>query len=157
MEILNPVFGHRLRLSYYESREGPRLMLFGPIDVDIASLQNCFRSLSKGEGPVKLHEAPFIAAFGGVELRAVCTGTIGARGGAKTVYHQGLERCVPNAPSFEWSRSAEGWDYLAELISPLATLDGRPAHQYLTRYPGEAAIVVVSRGEYPDSVLSGEG
>ncbi len=62
---LSASLGRRLRLSYYESPSEPRIMLFGPDDVDIKSLRECFRKLSAGAGPIALHEAGFVAAFGG--------------------------------------------------------------------------------------------
>ena len=147
--------GRRLRLTYYESPTEPRLMLFGPADVDIKSLQDSFRNLSAKEGTVALHESDFVAAFGGVKLFAVCTGPI-ARTPRPSGWRQGLHRPRPRELTFEWHRSAEGWDYLAELIAPLAEPGQGPGHQYLTRFPGEAAVIVVSRGEYTDSVAAGE-
>jgi hypothetical protein len=55
---------------------------------------------------------------------------------------------------FEWQRTAEGWDYLAELIDGLVK-SPTPGHQYLSAYPSEEAIVVVSKGEYGEEVLNG--
>ncbi len=47
---------------------------------------------------------------------------------------------------FEWKRTSEGWDYMAHLLDGLVGNSG-PGHHYLTRYPGEDAIVVVSKGD----------
>ena len=49
----------------------------------------------------------------------------------------------------------EGWDYLAALLESLVK-SPTPGHQYLTSYPNEDAIVVVSKGEYGDELLTGE-
>jgi len=66
---------------------------------------------------------------------------------------QGVRRRPSDvSPVFEWLRTQEGWDYLAELIDGLVK-DTSPGHQYLSAYPSEDAIVVVSKGEYGDEVL----
>jgi hypothetical protein len=66
---------------------------------------------------------------------------------------QGVRRRPSDVvPAFEWLRTEEGWDYLAELIDDLVKSTS-PGHQYLSAYPREDAIVVVSKGEYGDEVL----
>lgn len=144
--------GNRLRLAYYDASDGPRIMLFGPMDADILALQNFFYWLSQGEKSTRLDEQPFIVTFGDVEITSTCTGT--------TVQEctdgkaQGLRRIEHDRSHFEWCRTSEDWDYLAELIDGMA--DNRNAcHQYLTRYPDEDAIVVVSKGEYSDEIMTG--
>jgi len=126
-------------------------MLFGPLDVDILALQNCFRKLAKECEDIELDKQSFIVPIGGIRLLARCTGQVIPR--SKAEHRQGVLKLGGNHYHFEWSRSAEGWDYLAELLDGLVRCDG-PAHQYLTRYPDEDAIVAVSKGEYADDVVA---
>lgn len=73
--------------------------------------------------------------------------------GQKKGLRQGLRRIGGSQSlEFEWMRTAEGWDYLAELIDSLVQ-SSTPCHQYLTAYPREDAIFVISKGEYGDELL----
>ncbi len=143
--------GRKLRLAYYEASDGPRLMLFGPLDVDLRSLQDLFRQLSLMPGQsLELHDRSSVVAFGGVRLALSCSGSMlqcsrTTRGGLRRVTGQ-------SGPVFEWARTAEGWDYLAELLDGLIKAK-TAGHQYMTSYPSEDAIVVVSKGEYGDEVI----
>lgn len=141
----------KVRLAYYDAPDGPRIMLFGPMEMDLVSLKTCFLRLAKGEPEIDLGRQSFIyTASAQLRLRSV-----GKMFKARTGnVHQGLRRQEPNAPRFSWNRSSEGWEYLAELIDGLIR-SRQPGHQYLTRYPDEDAIVVVSKGEYGDDVLKG--
>ncbi len=57
-----------------------------------------------------------------------------------------------NPPCFVWNRTREEWDYLAEVIDTI--IDREPSgHHHLTNDSSHAAIVVVSKGEYPDELL----
>jgi hypothetical protein len=141
--------GNKLRLAYYDASDGPRIMLFGPLEVDLLSLQQLFRRLAAGEGPFDLHALPFVEAFGGVRLTLQSSGPMFASGRGKP---QGIRLTSSESPEFQWRRTAEGWDYLAELIDGIVK-NGGSGHQYLTAYPNEDAIVVVSKGEYSDEVL----
>lgn len=146
--------GSKLRLAYYDAPDGPRLMIFGPLDADFRSLRELFARLSRTSGePCELHEQPFVAPFGGTRI---CLATTGPMFEQKRSTRQGIQR-VKDAcgPVFVWHRTAEGWDYLAKLIDPLVA-GTAPGHQYLTLYPGEDAIVVVSKGEYGDDVVKGD-
>jgi hypothetical protein len=145
------VLAHTLRMAYYAASDGPRIVLFGPLDVDLQSLREVFQKLSRNEGPFELHTLPFVQAFGGVRIVASSSGSMF---GQHKGQPQGLRRKTSTQEKeFEWKRTAEGWDYLAKLIDSLVT-DLTPGHLYLTRYPEEDAIVVVSRGEYTDEVLN---
>jgi hypothetical protein len=144
--------GKKIRMSFLEASDGPRIMLFGPLDVDLGSLQQTFRKLSQECSYLQLEEQQFIVPFGGIRVLAKCSGAM--INGKKEGNRQGILRRSTNPVEFEWTRSAEGWDYLAELIDGL--IQSKTAgHQYLTRYPDENVIVVVSKGEYSDEVLSG--
>ncbi len=145
--------GSKLRLAYYDASDGPRLMIFGPAGADFAALRQLFKEMSLSPGQtVALHEKSFVAAFGGTALTLLSTGSSDS---TNRGFQQGVRRVVnTTTPVFQWMRSTEGWDYLAELIEPLATRVSS-GHQYLTRYPDEDAIVVVSQGEYGDEVLQG--
>jgi hypothetical protein len=139
-----------LNLAFYDASDGPRIMIFGPLNGCFEKLQEVFRTLSQCGGPVEIHHLPFIKAHGGLRLVASCTGSIFKQPGGKI---QGLrEKPSPYGRHFEWQRTAEGWDYLAELIDGLVR-SSTPGHQYLSAYPKEDAIVVVSKGEYGDEIL----
>lgn len=143
--------GRKIRLAYYEAGDGPRLMLFGPLDVDLPNLQTLFRQLSSTPGKsVQLEEQSFVVAFHGVRLALSCSGSMLER---PRDAHAGLRRATGQVePVFEWVRTAEGWDYLAELVEGLIEAE-KPGHQYMTSYPDADAIVVVSKGEYDDAVV----
>ena len=140
-----------LRLAFYDAPDGPRIMLFGPKEVDIGALRGCFRRLSLGEGPLQLHLQPFVFAAGNIQIGMYSTG--GLFKNKTPVSQQGIRRTQDESCSYTWTRTNEGWDYLAELIDSLTKL-GSTGHQYLTRYPDEDAIVVVSKGEYADDVIN---
>lgn len=139
-----------LRLAFYAASDGPRVMIFGPSAADFGRLQQQFAWLAQSpKCECELHEQPFVRSFGGVRITArnvgpMFTGASAMRPGIRRV--EGAE-----APCFEWCRTSEGWDYLAKLMDGLTRVDA--GHQYLTNYPSEDAIVVVSKGEYDDDVL----
>jgi hypothetical protein len=144
--------GKKLRMAFYHASDGPRIVLFGPLDADFGSLLTVFRDLSRTHGMTcELHRQPFVAPFGGTCLTLVSSESMLAqKGGAP----QGVRRVAGStSPAFEWHRTLEGWDYLAELIAPFVE-SPQPGHQYLSRFPGEDAIVVLSQGEYTDDVLT---
>jgi hypothetical protein len=140
--------GRKIRLSFYRASDGPRVMFFGPLDADIASLQRCFRRIGASTAPVQMDAEDFIVAFGGIQIRAFSSGPM--LGPSKLC--QGFYSIANRATHFQWARTSEGWEYLAELVDGLVKSTA-PGHQYLTRFPDEDAIVVVSKGEYSDSVL----
>ncbi|MEL7497434.1 MAG: hypothetical protein AAFN77_07470 [Planctomycetota bacterium] len=140
----------QIRLAFYESPTEPRIMMFGPMSVDLKSLEDCFKRLSRGEAQVEFHALPFVFAHGDIKLRMCSVGRVD---GGDSRIASGLCRVENELDSFEWARTCEGWGYLAELLSGL-TVSPKPAHQYVTRYPDEDAIVVVSKGEYDDSVMA---
>ncbi|RCS44651.1 hypothetical protein DTL42_17160 [Bremerella cremea] len=140
----------KVRLAYYESGDGPRIMLFGPSQVELQALQDCFSRLSKDENSIDLHEQPFVHIAGDIQLRLQSVGSAFGKKNPCTL--PGLRRNPEHSNSFIWTRTGEGWDYLAELIDS-SVRAVTPGHQYLTSYPSEDAIVVVSKGEYGDEVL----
>jgi hypothetical protein len=150
MENTIQALGQKIRMAFLDAADGPRVMLFGPMDVDIRALQQCFRKLGQGGGPIQVDKQEFVAPFGGIRVFARCSGPMfeSKQGDNR----QGFFKRSDSPIQFEWTRSAEGWDYLAELIDGLVQSNA-VGHQYLTRYPGEDAIVVVSKGEYSDGVL----
>lgn len=141
--------GRKIRMACYPGSDGPRIMLFGPADVDFRPLQDLFRALSKNEGPFEMHNLDFIAAFSGTRIVAACSGSRYKDSFGKP---QGIWRAGDSENEYVWQKTAEGWDYLAELIEPLVC-GSRSGHQYLSSYPSENAIIVLSRGEYGDEVL----
>ena len=138
---------NKVRMAMYQSADGPRIMLFGPMEADFASLQSCFRQLKEKRVAIQLDSMPWIEASGNMTLRLESSASIFNAG----QHVQGLRR-QDSGRSFVWTRTAEGWDYLDALVNGLVK-DMAPGHQYLTRYPDEDAIVVVSKGEYSDDVL----
>lgn len=142
-------YGDRLRLAYYISSDGPRLVMFGPLGVDLLSLQGTFRRLATTGGhSLQLDDQPFVVPFARIRLSSS-----GELSGEEEDHPFGLRQIRDEgSPSFRWVRTCEGWDYLAELLQGL--IDAPTAgHQYMTSYPDEDAIVVVSKGEYTDDVL----
>jgi len=140
-----------VRIAFYEAVGEPRIMLFGPTTTNFRLLQDCFRRLSREELVIDLHEMPFVYVSGNVWLRLQSIGQI-AWSERQGVF-PGLRRLKKDTPAFRCGRTFQEWDDLAELIDPLVHSD-EPGHQYLTRYPDEDAIVVVSKSEYDDSVIA---
>jgi len=145
-------YENKIRLAFYDASDGPRLMLFGPLGVDLASLQAVFKHLaSEPEASIQLDEQPFIAAFAKLQMSSVRNTVV-----PPSNLRFGLRKVrAGNLPTFRWTRTCEGWDYLAGLIDGLVKCP-IAGHQYMTRYPDEDAIVVVSKGEYGDEMLEGE-
>ena len=74
--------GSRLRLTYYDASDGPRVMIFGPLDADFGSLQQLFTRLSGAPSqPCELDRQPFIAAFGGTKITLASSGPMFAQKG----------------------------------------------------------------------------
>ena len=141
----------KLRLALYEAPDGPRVMLFGSLQGEFRKLQECFRNLASNQRPLEIHSLSFIQPFGDIRLIASCSGSMLEPLAEKA---QGLRKVDDvNGHEFNWLRTAEGWEYLADLIDGLVT-SSNPGHQYLSNYPTEDAILVVSKGEYGDDVLS---
>lgn len=139
-----------VRLAHYASADGPRVMMFGPMQTDLKALRECFLELSKGENEIVLDSLPFVYSDG-VRLRLRSLGELFKV--RENDARQGLRRQSSDDESFVWSRTNEGWEYLAELLDGLIQSQ-TAGHQYLTRFPDEDAIVVVSKGEYADDVLT---
>jgi hypothetical protein len=140
----------KIRMSFLNAADGPRIMLFGPMDVDLQALQHCFRELSKRGEEIRLDRQPFSVSFGGVELVAKCAESSPE---TKRLGKQGrLVKTAKDEPHFEWTQSAEGWDDLAKFMDGLVQ-SKTAGHQYLTNYPKDGAIIVVSKGEYSDDLL----
>lgn len=142
----------RLRMVFYQASDGPRLLIFGSIQADVGSLQEVFMRLSKSPGErCQLHAQGFVMAYGGVLLSLICTGPEFPLSALRQ--RKGFRRVGgPESVVFEWHLACEGWDYLAALIAS-SVKSATPGHQYLTSYPGQDAIVVVSKGEYDQSIL----
>lgn len=141
----------KLNIAFYDASDGPRIMLFGSLHCDIAPLSELFRSLSGGMGPYQLETQAFVQPVDNVRIRLICGNTV--IGQKRVGCWQGVRRTQPGASDFEWQRGPEGWDYLAELIEPFLEKSS-PGHQYLSAYPKEDAIIVLSKGEY--SVKAGK-
>lgn len=140
----------KVRLAYFEasdrSRDKPRLMMFGSMDVDWQSIQLLFKRLASTPGELlQLDKQPFVIHSGLEVVLVNIENNIKRRR-----YSLGLQRLVGVARlSFEWAYASDDWGNIADLLDPLIASDA-PCHQYLTTYPYEDAIVVVSKGEYTD-------
>ena len=124
-----------IRLGFYTSHDGPRLLLFGPIVVDFRPLQDTFRQLSQNEQCIQLEAQPFVSSTK-VALTLISIAT--QRSGL-------LPRLSQDDWKFTWSGQLDEWDILADLVD--STVQAKHAcHQYLTSCPDDDAIVVISRG-----------
>lgn len=144
--------GRKLRLSFYQSSEGPCVTLFGPLDVDLEPLRECFWTLSKDGTPVQLDEAEFIVPFGDLTVLARSSG---AASMSVSRTRPGFLRSGDAGLNFVWTQAPEDWAVTAELVEGLIAAPSA-GHQYLPDYPADDAIVVVSKGEFSEGVL-GEG
>jgi hypothetical protein len=127
-------------------------MLFGPERADFESLRQCFRQLAeRGENfSIELALMNFVHAAGGMKVRLIsCTSENDLPQVGRGL---GIRRVHASHPIFEWRKTQSEWQYLAEFLEDFLESD-TPCHQYLSAYPDEDAIVVVSKGEYPDTVL----
>ncbi len=140
--------GSKLRLAYYVAPDGPRIILFGPLDAQFEELRILFEHLADGSKTVvSLHQQPFVVAFGGIEI-TLSVLSLGADKISNGVHHK-----TENAPIYNWSNQRQKWTYYANLVDGLLKTF-KPCHQYLSSYPQEDAIVVISKGEYRDDVLN---
>lgn len=148
-EMLDPSL---IRIAFYEGSDGARLVFFGPKEATFHSLQRCFRQLAKSRDreSIDLVRLPWIYAACGISVRLVSFDA--ERESQQQNERHGLRKIFDSPPTFEWRRSTEEWRYLGEMIQGLLDSD-TACHQYLTGRPSDDAIVVVSKGEYPDAVL----
>jgi hypothetical protein len=101
----------------------------------------------------EIHDLPFIASFGGVRLTAICKDHLSEGSRDPLGREKTLTVDDPRIPTYVWKQGPEGWEYLSRLIDGLISAT-MPCHHYLTKYPEDDALVVVSKGEYSDKVLS---
>ena len=103
-----------IRITKHATDDGPMLLLFGPHQMDLASLQRCFRTLSKGIVQADLEVLPFVYPTDHLQLRLQSVGEV-----FKTRREAGL-RLQPNSDSkYVWSLRNEDWERFAELLEPL--------------------------------------
>ena len=141
-----------VRMAFYDGSDGPRLMLFGPLEVDLISLQTCFHDLAKDGGidSIQLDQLPWIHTAEGVKVRLLSCDLKDEFPKRDPTFC--FRKIATSSNSYEWKQTKEGWQFLGDLIQGL--LDSKtPCHQYLSSYPSDDAIVVVSKGEYTDNVL----
>lgn len=141
--------GRKLRMTLYESSEGPCVTLFGPMNVELDALRDLFGALSHGGGPVQLDEMKFIVSFGGIRILARC---LDVTSGGRSTQRAGIFKRADAKPAFVWTQARDAWGITAELVQGL--IDSAIAgHQYLSDNPADDAVVVVSKGEFSDSIL----
>lgn len=141
-----------LRLVYHDAADGPRILLFGSIDVELAPLIAYFRQLSDADGRRRLDQQAFVRSEKGVELHVERLAP--TRSWAERLMSPpGLTRVRSHPLSFAWRLSSEDGEDLADLIQAVAESD-EPCHQYLSRTLSDDARVVVSKGEYSDATFA---
>jgi hypothetical protein len=138
----------KLWLSYYKSVDGPRIMIFGPLNADFTALAHLFRALPKmPNGICDLHSQPFLNPVHGIEIVMSCI-----EPGLVRVPPL-LRQIGPYPPArFRWRRPNRFWINVSHAVHRLAKVSS-PSHQYLSSYPPEPAIIVASKGEYGDEVI----
>lgn len=142
----------QIRMAFYQGSDGPRVMLFGPRDAAFELFKQCVCQLAEcgNTDAIELHRKPWVYASGGVTLRLTLINS--ECDSRRQRILPGIRRTCISPPSFEWRQTNQGWGELVELVQELIDADS-DCHQYLTSYPTEEAIVVLSKGEYDDSVL----
>lgn len=129
-------------------------MLFGPLEVDLISLQTCFYGLAKDGGidSIQLDQLPWIHTADGVKVRLLSCDLKDEFVKRNSAF--GIRKIDTCSNSYLWKQTKEEWQFLGNLIQGLLDFK-KPCHQYLSSYPSDDAIVVVSKGEYTDEVLKG--
>lgn len=132
----------RLRLKRYPAFDGPKIVLFGPLEADFTELRQAFIDLSEGARNVRVDLLPFVVREDDVKIVAA----------PLPVRHPnpampGLFAVGDDSYEYEWIGSHDDWRTLADLTESVC-LAGEPCHQYLSHYPGNDATVVISKGEY---------
>lgn len=140
---------HKIRIAYYDASDGPRIMLFGPMDSDLNSLKSCFLRLSHGECEIELDSLPFVHSTG---TRINLVSIDDNDNTRRSSNNYGVRRNTFDNKSFSWTLTRAKWDYLSKLLEGVMQ-SYNACHQYFSRYPGDDATVVVSKGEYKDDVL----
>jgi len=137
--------GAQLRMCLIIASDGPRIMLFAFMEVDLLPLKQFFLDLSKRGEAIQLEAEPFISCLGDVALTVKYST-------ADSKTRQRLVRAKQKTSSFEWTLSAVQCDVITEMIDALME-SKKPGHQYLTNYPADAATILVSKGEYSDEIF----
>jgi hypothetical protein len=144
-------YGSKLRLTYYEASDGPRVMIFGPSEAEFQELVKLFRSTASSiSGSVELSEQTFLVPF---HETTVTLTTRPPEGEGCRNARGGLRRVTDRRPAFSWACTPQEWTRFIGLIEGLMQ-SPFPGHQYLTSYPADDALVVVSKDEYSDDVLT---
>jgi hypothetical protein len=129
-------------MSVYPGSDFPRIMLWGPQDVDVESLREIFLRLSQGAVSIQLETQPVIKSRSDLSIRlsSIAANDVGDRSAL------GLHQCYGQQNQFQWLCERETWSELAELLTGLNGVDA--GHHYLTECPADDALIVISKGEY---------
>jgi hypothetical protein len=140
----------KIKIVFYEGSDGPRLVFAGSETIDFRPLQDVFRSLSANIGMnIDIKSLPFIETTNNIEIRMI---NIGSIFNIPSKPYQGIKYTESFLiKNFTWSKSTEGWDYIAEIISPIV-IEQRPSHQYLSSSEQDDVTVVISRGENENNI-----
>ena len=146
-----------IRMAYHEGSDGPRLTLFGPMEAAFNSLHRSFCQLAECamnemNEPIHFDCLPWVFAANGIKLDLFSYDEAKPRG-IRDSWRFGIRRKSLN--HFEWKLVQEDWQYQAELMEHFLSSD-TPCHQYLMSCGWDEVTVVISKGEYPDSVLNCE-
>ena len=130
---------YSLMLDHYESADGPRVMILARDSDAVRQLSCIFSELAEGTvTEVNLDALPFVGISSDVCIK--CLRVSKDPHGIFRLENKG-------GHSFVWRHSPESWDYFVALLQGL-TDSPEPGHHYLSEYPGEDVIVVVSKQEY---------
>ena len=123
-----------LRVGYFADFYDPTLLLWGD-EAGLNALASFLVGLVEG-GSVALTEQPWVRPRGALRV------TI-----ALSAEPLGLAQERETPPAFRWTLSEDHARDFAEKVRGVAAA-GHPCHHYLDTDQNEAAVAVVSRGEY---------
>lgn len=122
------------------------LLLFGPMEMNVAALHACFQTLSREETSIALHEQAFIKPLNAVEVVLASVSNESNRQRPNARYEELLVETM-SPPRLIWTMPTDDWDNAACFLEPFMNEDERRAsHQWL----GIEQSVLISMGEYEE-------
>jgi hypothetical protein len=126
-----------VRGDYYQGAFGPSIILVLSSPQAARWLQGIFRSTTALSSPLSLSTDPHVRLNNVDDLSLVHRTS-----GSEVELRREPSR---DLVGFVLSATEQGWQYLADLMEPLA--EGQTGHQYLTREGVDDALIEVSLGE----------
>ncbi len=132
----------KLKMVYLEACDGPRIFIYGSADAKFEYLSQLFGFMASAplNTQVELHKVNFLETIGpiGVTMK-------------RTNIQRGLtySQDKSNLQYFLWEWASKAWAYMEDIVDSVIKCD-TPTHRYLSNFPREDAIVIVSKGEYND-------